>query len=155
MFSLTRRGPGRDLRSFDRFDRDIDRFFRNFWNRSPWDLEGDEVQVIEPSVNVYEDSDNLVVEAQVPGLKKDELKLDLTGDRLTLRGETRHESEKKERNYHLREMRYGSFERVVPLPYEVQSEKVQAELKDGMLRVTLPKSEMAKQRIRQIEVKAA
>jgi HSP20 family protein len=106
-------------------------------------------------VNVYEEGDNTIVEAQVPGLKKEELHVEMLGDRLTLRGETKQETEKKERNYHVKELRYGSFERVVPLPYEVAAEKVKAELKEGVVKITLPKSEAAKQSVREIEVKAA
>ncbi|HYM11896.1 MAG TPA: Hsp20/alpha crystallin family protein [Bryobacterales bacterium] len=154
MFSLIRRTPYSELPSFER---EADRLFRNFfnWPRFPFGEDGGEATLIEPSVNVFEEADNVVVEAQVPGLKKEELQLHLTGDRLTLRGETKHESEKKDRNYHTKEMRYGAFERTIPLPYEVAADKVKAELKDGVLRVTLPKSETARQRTRQIEVKAA
>ena len=153
MFSLIRRNPYRGL---DSFEREADRLFSRFLGRRPrwWDEEG-EVTVFEPSLNVFEDGDNVVVEAEVPGLKQDELELQLSDDRLTLRGEVRQESEKKERNYHLKEMRYGSFERSVRLPYDVVADKAQAELKDGVLRVTLPKSEHAKRKVRQIQVKAA
>jgi HSP20 family protein len=154
MFSLIRRTP---YREFANFEREADRFFRNFFNaqRLPLWEEGSEVTLFEPSVNVFEEGDNVVIEDQVPGLKKEELQLNLTSDRLTLRGETKQESEKKDRNYHRKEMRYGSFERTIPLPYEVTADKAKAELKDGLLRVILPKSETVKQRKRQIEVKAA
>jgi HSP20 family protein len=153
MFNLVRRSPYRELGNFER---DADRFFRNFFDltRFPSWGDGSEMAALEPNVNVFEDGDNIVVEAQVPGLKKENLQLDLSGDRLSLRGEVKEESEKKERNYHMKEMRYGSFERTIPLPYEVTAEKAKAELKDGMLRVTLPKSETVKQRTRHIEVKA-
>ncbi len=143
------------LREMSSMERNMDRFFRNFFRRSPWWDEGGEVAVLEPNVNVYEDDSNVIVEAQVPGLKKDDLQLNVTGDRLTLRGETKYEKEKKDRNYHLQEVQYGSFERSIPLPCEVATDKAQAGLKDGLLRVTLPKTENAKKRVRQIEVKAA
>jgi HSP20 family protein len=151
MFELIRRNPYRELGNFER---EADRFFRDFFGRWPWTEEG-AVAAFEPSVNVSEDDHNVIVEAQVPGLKKDEIQLHLTSDRLTLRGETKHESEKKDGNYHLKEMRHGSFERSIRLPSEVTADKAQAELKDGVLRVTLPKTETAKQRVRRIEVKAA
>ncbi|MBI3695447.1 MAG: Hsp20/alpha crystallin family protein [Acidobacteria bacterium] len=153
MFSLIRHNPYREMANFER---EADRLFNRFLGRMPrwWDEES-QATVFEPSFNVFEDGDNVVVEAEVPGLKKDDLKLQLSDDRLTLRGEVRQESEKKERNYHLKEMRYGSFERSVRLPYDVVADKAQAELKDGVLRVTLPKSDQAKQKVRQIQVKAA
>lgn len=154
MFGLIRRTPYRELANFER---EADHFFRNFfnWPRLPlWEGET-EATLFEPSVNVFEEGDNVVVEAQLPGLKKEDLQLNLTGDRLTLRGETKQESEKKDRNYYRKEARYGSFERTIPLPYEVVGDKAKAELKDGVLRVSLPKSETARQHTRQIEVKAA
>ncbi len=158
MFNLVRRSPFREIspfRELSRFEREADRFFRNFWNRAPMVWEEDTELITEPSINMFEEGDNIVVEAQVPGLKKDDLHLQITSDRLLLRGETKEESEKKDRNYHFREMRYGRFERAIPLPYEVSSDKAKAELKDGVLRVTLPKSEAARKNVREIEVKAA
>ncbi len=152
MLDIIRRSPYRELSNLER---EANRLFRSFLTRAPLWEESREMAVIEPNINVYEDNNNLVVEAQVPGLKKEDLKLSLVGDRLTISGEIKQEAEKKDRNYHLREVRYGSFERSIPLPYEVVADKAQAELKDGVLRVTLPKSEAAKQKIKQIEVKAA
>jgi len=153
MFSLMRRTPL--FPEMGNFEREADRFFRNFWSPAPVLWEGKEKFVFEPAVNVYEEGDNTIVEAQVPGLKKEELHVEMLGDRLTLRGETKQETEKKERNYHVKELRYGSFERVVPLPYEVAADKVKAELKEGVVKITLPKSEAAKESVREIEVKAA
>lgn len=106
-------------------------------------------------MNVSEDADNVYVEALVPGLKQENLDLSLTGDTLTIRGETRSESEQKDRNYHVKEMRAGSFQRMVTLPAEVVPDKAEADLKDGVLRVTLPKSPESKEKVRHIKVKAA
>ena len=157
MFDLVRRNPSRELR---RFETEADRLFREFFNwnwpsRSFFDLDREEPVLFEPEVNVSDDADNVYVEAVVPGLKEDNLDLQLTGDRLTIRGATKSESEKKERNYYRKELRAGSFQRIVPLPAEVVTEKAAAELKDGILRVTLPKTPGAKEKVRQIKVKAS
>ncbi len=156
MFDLVRRKPSRELK---RFESDVQRLFRDFfdWN---WParrfFDWDDLEVWNtPQVNVSEDADNVYVEALVPGLKQENLDLSLTGDTLTIRGETRSESEQKDRNYHVKEMRAGSFQRMVTLPAEVVPDKAEADLKDGVLRVTLPKSPESKEKVRHIKVKAA
>jgi HSP20 family protein len=141
MFGLTRRKPL--FPDVSNFEREVDPFFRSFWNRPSefWDRSD---AMTSPRLNVYEQDGNLVVEADVPGLKKEDLRIEMHGDHLTLRGETKHEQEKKDRNYYAKEVRYGSFERTVALPYEIAADNAKAEMKDGVLRVVLPKSEAAK-----------
>jgi HSP20 family protein len=157
MLDLVRWSPSREIR---RLENEMNRMFRDFFrpswpSRSVIDFDGDEPVLYEPSVNVSEDADHVYVEAMVPGLKQDNLDVQLAGDRLTIRGEVKNEYEKKDRNYHVKELRAGSFQRVVGLPAEVVADKASAELKDGVLRVTLPKSQTAKEKVRHIQVKAA
>ena len=157
MFDLVRRKPGREL---GRFDSDVQRLFREFldWNWPPrrfFDFDDLEPLFDGPQVNVSEDAGHVYVEALVPGLKQENLDLGLAGDQLTIRGEIRSESENKDRNYRVKELRAGSFQRVVQLPVEVLPDKASAELKDGVLRVTLPKSPESREKVRHIKVKAA
>ncbi|OPZ84883.1 MAG: Acid shock protein [bacterium ADurb.Bin429] len=99
-----------------------------------------------PSVDVIDRDDVLVVRSELPGLSKDNLHLEATTDALLIRGEvTKREEEKKER-YLRRERVWGSFQRIVPLPTEVKPDEVKATYTDGMLEVTLPKSEQARER---------
>lgn len=98
-----------------------------------------------PAVNVWEDGDNFFVEAEVPGLKSDDLEITVIGDELTLKGE-RAADERPESGYHRRERGAGSFSRSIKLPSEVNSDRVEAELNDGVLLLTLPKAEAAKPR---------
>ncbi|HHY85316.1 MAG TPA: Hsp20/alpha crystallin family protein [Verrucomicrobia bacterium] len=103
-----------------------------------------------PAVDVLEDKDKLVVKAELPGFKREDLNVTLQGDHLVLSGERKFEEEKQEAEFYRSERFYGRFHRAIPLPFSVEQENIQARYKDGVLTVTLPKSE--KSRGRQIEV---
>jgi HSP20 family protein len=104
-----------------------------------------------PAIDVYSDDANVVVTAELPGLKKDEVEVSYDGGVLSIKGERKHEAEFKEEGYHRVERAYGAFHRAVRLPAEVDASKTAAEMKDGVLTITLPKAEQAK--ARKIEVK--
>ena len=98
-----------------------------------------------PSLNVWEDGDNLLAEAELPGVKSEDLEISVVGSELTIKGR-RPESNEEGTAFHRRERGVGEFARVVRLPVEVNAEKVQASLQNGVLRLTLPKAEAAKPR---------
>lgn len=102
-------------------------------------------QMTMPAVEVSDTPEAVIVKAQVPGISKDEIQVTITNDALTLKGERKEEEEKKEKTYYRREFRYGTFTRTVPLPAAVQAEKATAQLKDGVLAITIPKSERARE----------
>ena len=104
-----------------------------------------------PSIDVVVGKDNLVVKADLPGLSKDDVTVSLQENHLTIKGEKKHEFEQKETNYFVSERAYGSFTRTIELPAAVDARKIEARFKDGVLEVTLPKTEEAKPK--QIEVK--
>jgi len=106
-----------------------------------------------PSVDVYHDKDNVIVTAEVPGLERKDVDLSITGSTIALKGEKKHESETKEEDYHRVERGYGSFQRVIDLPCEVDAAKATAKLENGLLTVTLPKSEAHKPKQISIDVK--
>ncbi len=135
--SLIRWEPFRALRHRDdTFDEMVREFFRR-----PMLEDGD---LMEPAVDVAESDGDVIVRMQVPGVEKEQLNLTVADDHLTVRGETRKEKEEKRKNYYRQEIRYGAFQRDVPLPVEVDGTKASAELKNGMLRITLPKSTQPK-----------
>lgn len=105
-----------------------------------------------PAVDLYQTEDEVVVKASLPGLKADDVQISITGDALTLKGEFKQEEEKKEKSYHLREQRFGAFERSFSLPTHVLADKAKAEFENGVLTITLPKAEEVKPRM--ITVKA-
>jgi HSP20 family protein len=97
-----------------------------------------------PLTNVTEDPDNYYVRAELPGLKADELNISITGNSLSISGERTIPAENEKARYHRREREAGKFSRVVSLPSEVDTSKVEAHCVDGVLTVVLPKAEVAK-----------
>ena len=97
-----------------------------------------------PAVDIVVEKDNVIVKADLPGLTKDDVSVTLQDNYLTIRGEKKHETEQKEANYFLSERVYGSFTRTIELPLAVDAKKIEARFKDGVLHVTLPKTEEAK-----------
>jgi HSP20 family protein len=99
-----------------------------------------------PAVDVYETDDALVIKAELPGVSKDDISVDVHEHTLTLRGQRKHETEVKDEQYHRVERSYGSFQRSFNLPSTIDDEKVQATFKDGVLELHLPRLESAKPR---------
>ena len=97
-----------------------------------------------PAIDLYQDNDNVVVKAVLPGIKPDDVQISVTADVLTLKGEFSQENERKDVTYHIREQRSGSFERAIRLPTDVQTDKAKAEFENGLLTITLPKAEAVK-----------
>ena len=106
-----------------------------------------------PLVDITEDEKEYVVKAEVPEMKKEDIKLNVHDDVLTISGERKYEKEEKGKKYHRVERAYGSFVRSFTMPEDADGTKVSAEYKDGVLKVHLPKSEKAKPKA--IEVKIA
>lgn len=106
-----------------------------------------------PLMNITEDKDNYYVRAELPGLRADDFELSVTGDTLSISGERKMPAEDEKAQYHRREREAGKFSRIVTLPAQLNTGKVEASCADGVLTVTLPKAEEAKPR--QIAVKAS
>ncbi|HEX6269087.1 MAG TPA: Hsp20/alpha crystallin family protein [Anaerolineales bacterium] len=137
MSNLTRWEPVREMMTLrEAMDRLFDdAFTRPLSTRDGWSA---------PAIDMYQTDDEIVVKAMLPGMKADEVQISVNGDVLTLRGETKHEEEKKEKAWHIREHRYGQFERSVPLPTQVKADQANAEFENGILTITLPKAEEVK-----------
>jgi len=106
-----------------------------------------------PAVDLFEDKDHVVVKAELPGMKKEEIEISLHEGVLTLSGERKSEQKHKDAEVYRSERFEGRFQRTISLPAPVQADKVSATYKDGILTVTLPKTEEAKPK--QIEVKVS
>ena len=137
MFSLT---PWEPFRALRRRDDAFEQMVREFFRRPAFEEGG----IAEPAVEVAESNGDVTVKMEIPGVDKDHIHLTVADDQLTVRGETRKESEEKKKNYYRQEIHYGAFQRSVALPVEVDASKAKAELKNGMLKVTLPKSAQPK-----------
>ena len=105
------------------------------------------------AVDVYETEDAVVVKSAIPGVKPEDIDISLTGDTLTIKGETKSEEKVEEENYVRREMRYGSFVRTLSIPTSVVVDKADAEFENGVLTLTLPKAEEVKPKAIQIKAK--
>ncbi len=103
-----------------------------------WDVESI------PTMDLYQTADSVVVKMGLPGVKPEDIQISVANGVLTIRGEVKEEKEEKEKTYHLRERRYGSFSRSVSLPSNVSADKSDAEFENGVLTLTLPKAEEAK-----------
>ncbi|MFB3885332.1 MAG: Hsp20/alpha crystallin family protein [Thermodesulfobacteriota bacterium] len=151
---LTTWRPLRELtpfREFERMKNEMDRFWDSFLERRLRRRPEEEREWI-PSLDIAETKNELVVKAEVPGMDPKNIDISLSDGVLTIKGEKKQEKEEKEADYHLVERSYGAFSRSVQLPSEVQEDKISAAYKDGILKITLPKSEEAKKKEIKIKV---
>ncbi len=146
MSTLTRWEPVREMITLrDAMDRLFDDAFTRPINMSA-------VSAM-PAIDMYQDDENVVVKAQLPGLSNDDVQISVTDDILTLRGEFKQENEEEGKSYHIREQRYGTFERTISLPTDVQVDKAKALFEKGVLTITLPKAEKVKPKTISIKAK--
>ncbi len=127
----------------------MDRLFNDAFTR-PLDL-GTSWQM--PAIDMYQTDDNVIVKVTLPGIKASDVQISVTGDMLTVKGELKEKEEVKEKAYHIREHRHGSFERSLSLPTNVVADKAKAEFEDGILTITLPKAEEVKPKTITVKVK--
>jgi HSP20 family protein len=141
------------LNSFQQRMNDLfDDFFHGFNLASPGVLD-ECVGAFRPSIDVKEGEKEIVVKAELPGLEEKDIEVLLSDDTLTIKGEKKEEKEDKGKNYYHLERSYGSFHRVIPLPAEVESNKVAATFKNGVLSIVLPKTERARVTGKKITIK--
>ena len=107
-----------------------------------------------PAVDVYHTPSEVVVKAALPGIKPEEVNIDITGDTLTISGEVKAEREVKQKDYLYQERRYGSFARSITLPGGLQVDKVDATMDDGVLTLVIPKSEKVKPKVIKVKPRA-
>ena len=145
--TVTRYDPFRDLRNLQE---EVNRLFTGNVGRS-YDDEGIARGSWSPSVDIFENKEQIVLEAELPGMSREDFDLTIENNVITLRGERRFEKKEDTDNYHRVERAYGSFTRSFTLPNTVSGEGATADYRNGVLRVTLPKREETK--ARRIEIK--
>ncbi len=139
------------LRDFSEIQTEMNRLFDSFFGR-PSHVTGGIERVWAPAVDMYETKDELVVTADLPGLNEKEIHLSITADMLALRGERQWNQQVKQDSYYRGERWFGKFERTLPLPVPVQADKVKASYRDGVLTISLPKTEDIKPKEIRIDV---
>ncbi len=107
---------------------------------------------IAPLFDIYEEGDEVVVKAELPGMKKEDIEVNLTEDSLTVSGEKKKEEKVERKGYYRHERSYGSFARSFGLPSEVKGDEATAEFKDGVLEIRIPKTEEAKKKVRKVTI---
>jgi len=143
--------PVSDITSeFERMQREIDCMFDRFRGGI---LDDGTASTWLPEVDIAEQDNDYVVKIELPGVNKNDVKITVQNDVLTIRGEKRQEREKKGENYHRIERSYGSFQRSFTLPTSVMSDKIEASFNNGVLTITLPKVEEAKSKEIEVKVK--
>lgn len=161
---LARREPTASLSPFGMFERfadEIDRVFDDFgferhwlrprgWLRAP--SRGFGAEIWRPQVDVFQRKNELVVRADLPGLKREDVSVEVTEDGLTISGERREEREEEREGVYRSERSYGSFHRVVPLPEGAMADQAKATFKDGVLEVTMPAPPEQVTRGRRLEI---
>ena len=146
MSNLTRWEPVREMMSLREA---MDRLFDDAFTR-PFSLTYGGFTT--PAVDLYQTEDEVVVKAALPGFKPEDVQISVENNVLLLRGEFKSENGQNA-NYHIREQRHGSFERSIPLPTDVQTDKAEAHFENGILTVTLPKAESVKPKTISIKAK--
>jgi HSP20 family protein len=144
--NLARWSPRREMFSANN---QMDRVFNNFFN-PVLNSANSEFRDWNPKVDIYEEKDTIVVKADLPGIDKKDITIDVKGRTLTLKGERKVDNEIKEESYHRKESAYGKFERAFTLPGEVDPNKIKADYKDGILKITIPNPE--KEKAKQITI---
>jgi len=137
MTKITRNDPFLDIvNARDTMDKMLD----NYFGHSAPSFEGYGIL----DLDMYQTDDEIVIEASIPGVKSDDINISVVGEVLTIKGEVKHEKESENVDYHIKERRFGSFSRSITLPVQVIAEKANAEFKNGILKLTLPKTEEIK-----------
>ncbi|MEW6163240.1 MAG: Hsp20/alpha crystallin family protein [Nitrospirota bacterium] len=134
---------------------EMERWFEDFFRRpfslmrpSWWfpRLRMPEIEEVTPSVDVFEEGNDVVVKAELPGMSKEDIDVKLTDDIITISGEKKKEEKVEKKDYYRVERSYGSFARSFRLPTEVQTDKATAKFKEGVLEIRIPKTEAAKKK---------
>lgn len=159
MGAVTRWDPFRETRVWDPFKEleDMQRRLSTMFGRAPVRKDGDKQEAMTvaewaPLVDISEDEKEYLIKAELPEIKKEEVKVTVQDDVLTIAGERKYEKEEKGKKFHRIERAYGSFERSFTLPEDADATKVVADFKDGILKIHLPKSEKAKPKSVEVKV---
>ncbi len=147
--ALIRWDPFREISSLQER---MNRLFPDVRARTPFGEEEIMQGAWVPVVDIYETADSIVLKAELPGITKEDISVEVKDNTLTLKGEKKFEKEVNEENYHRVERSYGTFQRAFTLPSTVEQDKVKAKFKAGILVITLPKMEQAKPKQIKVDV---
>lgn len=149
------RGLQKYSSTFDEMERMFNDFFQQRFFTPSWmpRIKFPDMTEVSTSIDMFEEGDALIIKAEIPGMKKEEISIDFAGDVVTISGEKKSEEKTERKDYYRVERSFGSFSRKLHLPVEIQVDKAAATFKDGVLEIRMPKSEAAKKKTRKIAVK--
>jgi HSP20 family protein len=136
------------------FQDEMNRLIDNFFHDSSLDFFEEKPNAFNPSIDVIDTGNEIRITAELPGLEDKDIEVALTRDTLTIKGEKKEEKEEKGKSYHRMERSYGSFTKTISLPADVETEKVGATFKKGVLTITLPKTEKSLKETKKILIKS-
>jgi len=144
----------RVLSPFSEMERMMEDFMRRPFSMFPmmWPLTAKIEETLSPAIDVFEEDNAVVVKAELPGMKKEDISVELSNGILKIKGEKKREEKVEKKNYYRTERSLGSFERRISLPAETQVDKAKASFKDGLLEIKIPKSEETKKKQRKINI---
>jgi HSP20 family protein len=151
--NLTRRDDS-GFGSLRRLQREMDELFDMFSGGS-LQKQGEKTGFFAPMLDISEDDKGYHIEAEMPGVDEKNIDVNIADNVLTIKAEKRGQEKKEGKNYHRIERSFGTFQRSVTLPPEIDEEKVRAQFKNGVLTIEVPKSEQKKEKTRRIEVKSS
>jgi len=142
--------------------RDIDRLFDHFWRgfgspvmgRADFFPSFGETGILKPKVDLSATEQEYLLTVEIPGVSEKDVAVDVSGNTMTIKGEKKQEKEEKDKNYYRIERSYGSFQRVLSLPEDVDQESIKANFKNGVLSITMPRKVLPKGEVKQIQVTA-
>ena len=139
---------------FEEMEHMFDDFFQRRFFSPSWmpRLRFPDFPDVSTSVDMFEEGNDLIIKAEIPGMKKDEISIDFSGDVVTISGEKKSEERTERKDYYRVERSFGSFSRKLRLPVEIKIDDTHASFKDGVLEIRMPKSAAEKQKVRKIEV---
>jgi HSP20 family protein len=161
--ALIKRNPSTELdvwnrdfpvaRTLHSFQREMNRMLDQFFHGDIFEETTGMGPVYSPAIDFTETKDSYVIKAELPGMKKEDVKVTINNNILSIIGEKKSEYEKKEGNYHRLERSFGAFERSISIPGAIKAELIDAKYSDGLLTLTLPKTEETKQKVIDVKVK--
>lgn len=152
------------FRELSRMEREIRRLFDDFWGerkrerflpgrrRAEVPAEREEGLIGTPPVDLVDKGENLVLRSEMPGVKKDDIKISVTEDNISISGKAGRSKQEKEEDYYYAERAYSSWQRTVPFPVRIKSDQAKAQYQNGVLEVTLPKAEEAKAKRKELKI---
>jgi len=146
--------PARALTPLEEIEQRFQEFFRRPFplQSSLSRLRMSEIEEVLPKVDIYDEEDSFVIKAEIPGIKKEDVEVNLTEDTITISGEKKREEEAEKKGFYRMERSYGSFSRSFRLPADIQSDKAKAIFKDGVLEVKVPRTEEAKKKEKKVDI---